>query len=113
MDLVINDNIFRVKCMVTPRDIQNGMMGKTFDESFDGMLFLMEDGNHSFWMRGCIISLDILFIKNNQISKIYHNSKPCDTDICEDYLGSGEMVLELPGNTCKKLNINEGDQILI
>ena len=113
MDLVINNNIFRVKCMITPRDREKDMMGKTFNGLFDGMLFLMESEDHSFWMRGCITNLDILFIQNGVISKIYHNCKPCNTDICDNYLGSGDMVLELHGNTCKKLNINEGDQVLI
>lgn len=113
MDLVINDNIFRVKCMVTPKDIQNGMMGKTFDESFDGMLFLMEDDSHSFWMKNCLTNLDIIFIEKDKISKIHHNCKPCKSVECDHYEGRGDMVLELPGNTCRKYNITEGDSVLI
>lgn len=113
MDLVINDNMFNVKCVITPKDIQKGMMGRNFDDSFDGMLFLMENGNHSFWMKNCIINLDIIFIKNGVISKIHHNCKPCKTNKCENYKGSGDMVLELPGNTCKKYNITEGNSVSI
>lgn len=113
MDLVINDNMFNVKCVMTPKDIQKGMMGKDFDDSFDGMLFLMDDKNHSFWMKNCITNLDIIFIKNGIISKIHHNCKPCKTKNCNYYKGSGDMVLELSGNTCKKYDITEGDQVLI
>jgi len=113
MDLIINDNMFDVKCVITPKDIQKGMMGREFDKTFDGMLFLMSDEDHSFWMKNCITNLDIIFIKNNVISKIHHNCKPCKTSKCEYYKGYGDMVLELPGNSCKKLNINEGDQVLI
>ena len=64
MELIINNNLFNVKCMITKKDTEMGMMGKTFDNSFDGMLFMMGDGDHSFWMKNCIIPLDIIFIKN-------------------------------------------------
>lgn len=112
MDLKINDNIYNVKCVVTSKDIQNGMMRKKFD-GFDGMLFIMDDLQHNFWMKNCIIPLDILFIENGVISKIHHNCSPCNTQECEHYEGVGDMVLELPGNECKKYNINEGDKVLV
>ena len=42
-----------------------------------------------------------------------------DEDECEsndgvwgDYLGNGDMILELKGGTCKKLGIKEGESIL-
>lgn len=113
MELTINDNLFNVKCVMTPKDIQKGMMGRKFDDSFDGMLFLMDNENHSFWMKNCITNLDIIFIKNGFITKIHHNCLPCKTEHCENYKGSGDMVLELPGNTCKKYHIKEGDSVLI
>jgi uncharacterized membrane protein (UPF0127 family) len=69
MELIVNNNLFNVKCVITTKDIQKGMMGKKFDKSFDGMLFIMKDSNHSFWMKDCIISLDIIFIKNNKSTK--------------------------------------------
>lgn len=113
MDLVINDNMFNVRCVITPKDIQKGMMGIDFDGSFDGMLFLMDDEDHSFWMKNCITNLDILFIEDGVVSTIHHNCKPCKTENCKYYKGSGDMVLELPGNTCKKYNIKEGDSVLV
>jgi uncharacterized membrane protein (UPF0127 family) len=112
MDLIINTNLYDVKCVITPKDIQNGMMGKDFD-GFDGMLFLMDDESHNFWMKNCLVPLDIIFIKDGIISKIHHNCSPCKTPECEHYEGSGDMVLELPGNECKKYNIKEGDKVSI
>ena len=113
MSVHINNKTFPAEYLSSPDDIQKGMMGREFDKTFDGMLFLMSDEDHSFWMKNCITNLDIIFIKNNVISKIHHNCKPCKTSKCEYYKGYGDMVLELPGNSCKKLNINEGDQVLI
>ena len=60
MKLVINNNLFNVKSVMTGKDIASGMMQKHFDNTFDGMLFLVEDGSHSFWMKNCICNLDVI-----------------------------------------------------
>jgi uncharacterized membrane protein (UPF0127 family) len=111
MKVKINNNLFNVKTVLTSKDTQNGMMYRKFDESYDGMLFLMKNEPHSFWMKNCVIHLDIIFIDNERISRIHHNCKPCQSDDCEHYEGKGDMVLELPGGNCKKYNINEGDMV--
>jgi len=110
MKVKINNNMFDVKTVLTSKDTQNGMMGKKFD-GFDGMLFFMKNEPHSFWMKNCLVHLDILYIDNNKITKIHHNCKPCFTKECEHYEGNGDMVLELPGGTCKTYDIKEDDEI--
>ena len=112
MKVKINDNLFDVKTLLTTKDAQNGMMGKKFD-GFDGMLFFMKNEPHSFWMKNCVVHLDIIFINGNEIIKIHHNCKPCFTDECESYRGDGDLILELPGGTCKEYNIKEGNQIYL
>lgn len=111
MELIINNNLFNVNCVMTQKDIKNGMMGKKFNDEFDGMLFLMDEGNKSFWMKNCIIPLDIIIIQNNKISKIHHDCPPCESDNCPRYEGYGDMILELDGGTCNKYDIKEGDRI--
>ena len=86
-------------------------MKKRFNKDFDGMLFLMGSGEHSFWMKDCIIPLDIIFIDGDEITKIHSNCKPCHEKYCPHYEGFGDMVLELEGGTCEKLGIEEGDVI--
>ena len=110
MKVKINNNIFDVKISLTKKDNQNGMMGKKFDD-FDGMLFFMKNIKHSFWMKNCLVSLDIIFIDENKINVIQHQCKPCKTEECPSYEGYGDLVLELPGGTCEKYNINDGDFI--
>lgn len=109
--LIINNNLFDVKCPMNDKDISNGMMGKKFDKNFNGMLFLMDSGNHTFWMVDCIINLDIIFIDNNVITKIHKNCIPCNDSggfNCERYRGYGDMILEINGGDCDKYNIKEG-----
>jgi uncharacterized membrane protein (UPF0127 family) len=112
MKLIVNDNIFKVKLAVTPSATKKGMMFQEFDDSFDGMYFVMpESGEQCFWMKNCIIPLDIIMVEGNAITKIHHDCPPCNVDDCPNYCGSGNRVIELPGGTCKKLGIVEGQDI--
>lgn len=111
MKVTINDNNFKVKIQNTPKEIKRGMMNKTFDDSFNGMLFVMNSKEHSFWMKNCIIPLDIIFINGNKITKIHHNCPPCEDEDCKYYHGKGDYALELKGGTCKKLGIKAGDTV--
>lgn len=111
MNIKINDNEFKINVCMTPKQITQGMQNKTFD-GFEGLLFLLSSGPQSFWMYKCIIPLDILFINNDRIVKIYSNCQPCHNEPCERFgCNLANMVLELPGNTCKNLNIKENDKI--
>lgn len=111
MNININNNFFKVKPVFTQRDIQNGMMNKKFNDSFNGMLFLMNPGEHCFWMKNCITSLDIIFIEDRTITKVYRDCQPCSDEECENYCGEGNLILEIEGGSCELLGINEGDSI--
>lgn len=112
MKIIINNNIFKCKVCNTPETILNGMMGKTFD-SFDAMFFILQNkSNQSFWMYNCIVPLDIIFIDDNVITNIHHSCQPCeDKNSCNNYSGFGNRILELPGGTCKQLDIKKDDNI--
>jgi len=112
MTISIKDIEFKVKPVLTNKDIQQGMMNKKFDNSFDGMLFFMNDGPHCFWMKNCVIDLDIIFIENNTITKIHHSCEPCKKSPCQNYCGNGDLVLELEGGSCYRLGIQEGNKVV-
>ena len=107
----INDNVFKTKVLVDKKSQSIGMMNKKFDDTFESMLFLMDGKEQCFWMKDCIIPLDIIMIKNNVIVNIHHNCDPCSDDDCPSYCGKGNIVLELPGGKCEELNIQAGDSI--
>ena len=137
MHTIINNHIFRTKIVNTPEKIQQGMMGATFDETFDSMLFVfpkkMEDPQaydesniygdmqyesiakernkyHCFWMKNCIIPLDMIFIKNNIVQEVHHSCEPCLVENnCKNYCGFADYVLEVAGGTCKNYGIGIGN----
>ena len=113
MKVIINNYGFNIKIVDKPTDIQKGMMGKKFDSTFSGMLFLMGGNEHCFWMKNCIIPLDIIFIKDKVITKIHKDCQPCKTKNCDNFCGKGNMVLELPSGSCDKMGCNVGDTIKI
>ena len=111
MRLKIGDNIFNVKVVTSNFDKAQGMMNRTFTDEFNGMLFVMDEDTSCFWMKNCIIPLDIIIIKNNVIVNIHHNCPPCNEDPCPSYCGRGNIVLELEGGSCEDLNIQAGDSV--
>lgn len=111
MYVKIKEEILKVKVCNSQKEISEGMMGKEFI-GFDGMLFFMGSGEHSFWMKNCIIPLDIIFIDSDlSISEIHHSCEPCMSEPCETYEGFGKYVLEIEGGRCFDEGIDIGDSV--
>jgi uncharacterized membrane protein (UPF0127 family) len=107
MSVRINNQTFTTEYMTTPEQITKGMMGR---ESLDGcMVFKLKRGYHSFWMKDCIVPLDIVFVLNNRISKIHNNCQPCNGNCTEKFTGPADHVIEFPAGT--STNWKEGDNV--
>jgi uncharacterized membrane protein (UPF0127 family) len=105
MKLMIKNRTFPVEMMTQPTDIQTGMSGR---DQLDGCMgFKLKKGYHTFWMKNCLIPLDIVFVLNNRISKIFGSCQPCSGDDCERYTGPADHVFEFPSGTCS--DFKEGD----
>jgi len=113
MRVIVNDNIFKVKVCLTPETIQKGMMNQKFNENFNGMLFILpENGPHSFWMKNCIVPLDIIFLNDSkEITSIHKNCQPCNSKDCENFNGNGSYVLEIAGGVCDECGIEVGQKV--
>jgi uncharacterized membrane protein (UPF0127 family) len=112
MRVKINNIELNVKSLIDKKSQMIGMQQRTFDSSFDGLLFIMGGKKQCFWMYNCIIPLDIIMIKNNVIVNIHHDCPPCnDQESCPSYCGNGNIVLELEGGSCERLGIEPGDTI--
>ena len=106
----INGQLIPLEIMSSPEEQMRGMMGR--DSLDGGMLFpYREAGERSFHMKDCLISLDIVFITQGEITNISPDCPPCLEDKCPQYTGLADNVLELPGNYCQQNNINIGDYI--
>jgi len=114
--IFINNHKFVVELALTEKEHELGLMfRKSIPENY-GMLFVFKDIDVKyFWMKNTLIALDIIYIDSNGvIQKIYHNVKPCKREPCKLYSSEVEIkyVLELNGNTCKKMKIKEGDKVV-
>ena len=105
MNVIIDNKVVPLEIMSTPNATSSGMMGRETLEG--GMLFLFpEISERSFWMKDCLIPLDIIFIINNKVTKVHKNCPPCRENKCLSYYGIGNKVLELPAG---KYSINKDD----
>jgi len=110
MELLINGNTLPIQLMATPAQKSLGMMGRK--NLNGGMLFIFPDvQEQSFWMKNCLIPLDIIMLVNDEVTKIHDNCHPCKTKVCQTYTGIGDKVLELNGGDSKKLGIKVGDKL--
>ena len=109
MSVHINNKTFNAEYLSSPEQIRKGMMGRN---SLDGrMVFKMGKGHHSFWMKNCLIPLDIVFVLNNRISHIHSNCPPADSGRMNPpkYTGIGDHVIEFPSGTCDGWKV--GDKV--
>jgi uncharacterized membrane protein (UPF0127 family) len=126
INTIINNHVFTTKVVNTTQSIAKGMMGATFDKNFNSMLFdFSEEYDHNshnvidkdlkhyrcFWMKNCIIPLDMIFIKDNVVQKVYHSCPPCNNGHCTSYCGYADCILEVHGGTCKTYNISAGNTV--
>lgn len=110
MNILINDKKYPLEIKLTPKEKLKGMMNR---KSLNGgMLFIFDEPQEqSFWMKNCLIPLDIVFLNNGVIDNIHNNCKPCMEDDCEKYTGFGNAVLEFSGGFCQENNLKVGDII--
>ncbi|MEI6462082.1 MAG: DUF192 domain-containing protein [bacterium] len=110
---VLDGVIFNVELADTSAKKEVGLMNRDSLDPKSGMLFVFNsEQTLSFWMKNTLIPLDMLFMdKNKKIVKIYKNTTPKREDLT--YSSYGMYVLEINGGLSDKLNIQEGDTMLL
>lgn len=115
----IGKNKIKLEVAQTPAQIQRGLMFRASLPEDHGMVFLFRPAkNVRFWMFNCIMSLDMLFIKDGKIVKISENVPPCKSPNpkdCPVYPVDGEIgaseVIEVNAGYCQRHGIKEGDSV--
>jgi len=117
--VTINNQEIKVEIADTNQKIARGLMYRTSLAQDSGMVFIFEPPRAvNFWMANCFISLDLIYIRDGKIIKIFENVPPernkPETQ-CPTY-PSGEGILvthvvEVAGGYCQKKGIKEGDTV--
>jgi uncharacterized membrane protein (UPF0127 family) len=74
----------------TPTSRERGLMFRPDLAPSQGMLFVFEEpGYHPFWMKNCLISLDIIWLdEEGRVLSIAESVPPCRLPDCEPPCGS-------------------------
>jgi hypothetical protein len=94
-----------------------GLSGKTSLPENEGMLFVFDEVNvrPSFWMKGMLIPLDIIWIDDGKITKIDRNVENPESDTPDSELSSYrttspvDYVLEVNAGFSDKFDLKVGD----
>lgn len=81
-----------------------------------GMLFIFKPAQKAeFWMKNVNFPLDLLFISDDKIVKIYEGVPPCASEPCSTYSSKFmvDYALEVNAGFCKKNSIKPGDNIIL
>ena len=108
---------FTVELAYTQKTRLRGLMFREELASDRGMLFVFNRiRTRSFYMKNCLIDIDIVFIKSNgRIARI-HNMKVPEPGMPLVYYSSDTPIkyaLELPAGTAEKLELRPGQKIQI
>jgi uncharacterized protein len=107
----------QVDLALTPEQQAQGLMFVKYLPPDHGMLFLFaEDGPRSFWMKNCLISLDLVWLdENDRVVDISRDVPPCEKDPCPNYSPSRPVrnVLEVQGGLCAAHKLAIGDKLVV
>ena len=98
----------------TPEQRRRGLMGRKNLPSICGMLFEGLSGGGYFWMKDCLIPLDIVFLdKNGVITKTYSMAVDKHGEKHYDYDSDDVAAIELKSGFCKKHGLSKGNKAVI
>ncbi len=108
--------VIDVKLAVSENEKALGLMYVSELPDNKGMFFINDyDSQNPFWMKNCLINLDIVFLdKNLTVVDISRNVPPCESEPCPYYFPSKpyRYVLEVRGNLSLEHNLNSDDKIV-
>ena len=107
---------FNVELAVTPEQIARGLMGRQHLDDREGMLFIFKaEGLHSFWMKGMVISLDIVWIDaDSTVTGVTANVPPAtESTVPSSYSPPQPIlyVLEINGGRAEEAGIRAGSVV--
>lgn len=115
----INDVQVSLSLAKTAQEREKGLGGVTSLDPNTGMLFVFDnpDTPQAFWMKGMLIPIDMIWIKNDTIVRVDKNiptPSPDTPDTMLKVYSAGivvDYVLEVNGGFSDKNSIKQGDAV--
>jgi hypothetical protein len=108
--------VLLVELADTPRERAIGYMFREKVTDREGILFLFEDDDlHSFWMKNCKVSLDMVWLDERwSVVHIERNVPPCKGDPCPSYrsMQLARYVLETQAGLTAREKLAVGQTII-
>jgi len=108
-EVIINKREYTTQIQRTEWEHAQGMQGRTWN-GIESMYFDMDSRMHSFHTQNCIVPMDIIFVHQGKIMKVYPN---CPPNSGRSYVGFGNVVIELPANTVFMHKIIPGQKVTL
>lgn len=113
---LIGNRVIDLEVARTLPEQSKGLMYRTELPPNRGMLFPFSPPQPvSFWMKNCLIALDMIFLRQGQVIGITANAPPCQENPCPVYPSPGpvDAVLEIAAGQGAILGLQVGDRIVI
>lgn len=96
----------------TPAKQARGYMFRKSVPEGEGMIFLMAEYDiHSFWMKNCLVPLDIIWLDEDwRVVHVAESVPPCEGDVCPPVvpMHKSRYVLEVAAGTSGGLGLARG-----
>lgn len=112
----IGDTVINLEVARTIPEQSKGLMYRPELPPDRGMLFPFNPPQPvSFWMKNCLIALDMIFLRQGEVIGITDNVPPCEIEPCPVYPSPGpvDAVLEIGAGQAAVLGLQVGDRIQI
>jgi uncharacterized protein len=116
--VVAKGHRFIAEVAATPPEQGLGLMHRQSLAADRCMIFIYpEDGFHAIWMKNCLISLDVVWVKEDgTVAELAERVPPCSPvrgDDCPNYGGQVETrhFVEFPSGTIRRLGLRKGDRL--
>ncbi len=113
LSLQVGRQVIKAEVVSTPEKLFLGLGGRTELPWGTGMLFLMpQTGVQQFCMRGMLVPIDIIWIRQQQIIGFTHHLQPGDPGTFTSP-GPADQVLEVPAGFVQATGLQPGERVLV
>ena len=109
---------FKAEVASSRPEQEQGLMYRDSLDPDRCMIFIyQEDGHHAIWMKNCLISLDVVWVKEDgTVVETSERTPPCSPiwgDACPTYGGTvpARHFVEFPVGTLRRIGLKKGDRI--